>query len=138
MNGIDLIKKWEGLRLTAYICPAGVLTIGWGHTKGVKRGDTITEYQAEKFLQEDYNEAKNAVKRLVSVSLNENQLGALISFVFNLGIGSLAKSTLLKLLNQGKYLEASDEFVKWNHVNGQPSVGLTNRRLEEKQLFNKV
>ena len=137
MTGTALIKKWEGLKLDAYICPAGKPTIGYGHTKGVHLGMSISVEEAEKFLEEDMHEAEKGIKKLVKVDLTENQLGALISFVFNLGLGNFAKSTLLKLLNQGKFMEASNEFPRWNKVNGATSTGLTNRRLEEKALFNK-
>lgn len=136
MTGKDLIKKYESLRLIAYLCPAGIPTIGWGHTKGVSIGDTCSKEQAEKWFDEDYNEAKTGLYKYVKVPLNENQEGALISFIFNLGIGNFSSSTLLKLLNQGKYLEASEQFVRWNKSKGRVLTGLTNRRLEEKQLFN--
>lgn len=136
MTGKELVKKWEGLKLEAYLCSAGVPTIGWGHTKDVKLGDVITLEQAEEFFLEDWEEASQAVYKLVKVPLTENQLGALISFVFNLGYGNLQKSTLLRLLNEGKYLEASNQFPRWNKANGVVVPGLTNRRLEEKVVFN--
>ena len=136
MTGKDLIKKYESLRLIAYLCPAGVPTIGWGHTKDVSIGDTCTKEQAEGWFDEVYNEAKKGLYKYVKVPLNENQEGALISFIFNLGVGNFSSSTLLKLLNQGKYLEASEQFVRWNKSKGRVLTGLTNRRLEEKQLFN--
>lgn len=136
MTGKELIKKWEGLRLEAYLDGGGVPTIGWGHTKDVKMGDKITLEQAQQFFDEDYNEAAFAVLANVSVPLNENQLGALICFVYNVGMGAFKKSTLLKLLNEGKYLEASNQLPRWNKDNGQVVTGLTNRRLEEKAVFN--
>lgn len=136
MTGFDLIKKWEGLRLEAYLCTAGVPTIGYGHTKGVKLGDVCTEDQANQWLLEDMLEASEAIDRLVKVPLNNNQYGALTSFVFNLGWGNLQSSTLLKMLNEGKYLEASNQFLRWNKVKGVTSTGLSNRRAEEMTLFN--
>lgn len=136
MTGFDLIKKWEGLRLEAYLCTAGVPTIGYGHTKGVKLGDVITEDQANQYLLEDILVTHEAIDRLVKVPLTAGQDDALTSFVFNLGMGNLASSTLLKLLNQGKYLEASAQFPRWNKSNGQVLVGLSNRRAEEMKLFN--
>jgi len=136
MTGFDLIKKWEGLRLEAYLCTAGVPTIGYGHTKGVKLGDVCTEDQANQWLLEDMLEASEAIDRLVKVPLNNNQYGALTSFVFNLGWGNLQTSTLLKMLNEGKYLEASNQFLRWNKVKGVTSTGLSNRRAEEMKLFN--
>lgn len=136
MTGFDLIKKWEGLRLEAYLCTAGVPTIGYGHTKGVKLGDVCTEDQANQWLLEDMLEASEAIDRLVKVPLNNNQYGALTSFVFNLGWGNLQTSTLLKMLNEGKYMEASNQFLRWNKVKGVTSTGLSNRRAEEMTLFN--
>jgi len=136
MNGVELIKKWEGLRLDAYLYPAGIPTIGYGHTHGVKLGDVITKEEADRILQQEYEAVESKVKKLVQVPLTPNQLGALVSFTFNLGIGNLITSTLLKLLNAGKYLEASAQFTRWNKANGVVLVGLTNRRQEEKQLFN--
>ena len=136
MTGFDLIKKWEGLRLEAYLCTAGVPTIGYGHTKGVKLGDVCTEDLANQWLLEDMLEASEAIDRLVKVPLNNNQYGALTSFVFNLGWGNLQTSTLLKMLNEGKYMEASNQFLRWNKVKGVTSTGLSNRRAEEMKLFN--
>lgn len=136
MTGFDLIKKWEGLRLEAYLCTAGVPTIGYGHTKGVNLGDVCTEDQANQWLLDDMLEASEAIDRLVKVPLNNNQYGALTSFVFNLGWGNLQTSTLLKMLNEGKYMEASNQFLRWNKVKGVTSTGLSNRRAEEMKLFN--
>lgn len=139
MNGKDVIRKWEGLRLTAYLCPAGVPTIGYGHTYGVKMGQVISEAQAEVFLDHDYQSAEEDVLELVKVPLNENQLGALTSFVFNLGSGNLRISTLLRKLNEGDYQGAAEQFGAWNkaRVNGKMIAldGLTKRRIDEKQLF---
>jgi len=139
MTGKDLIKKYEGLKLTSYLCPAGVPTIGWGHTYGVKLNRTISVEEAEVLLDHDYQAAQDQVERLVTVPLTENQLGALTSFVFNLGMGALAMSTLLKKLNKGDYSGAAEEFNKWVYakVNGVSTKlnGLVKRRAEEKQLF---
>ena len=98
-----LIREFEGLRLEAYKCPAGVLTIGYGHTSGVKEGMSITEAEAEQLLDADVESAAAQVKSAVKVELNANQLDALIDFVFNLGIGNLRSSTLLKKLNARDY-----------------------------------
>lgn len=139
MTGKDIIKKWEGLRLKAYLCPAGVPTIGYGHTYNVKMGQTISVAQAELFLDHDYQDAEEQVLSLVKVPLTENQLGALTSFVFNLGVGNLRISTLLRKLNQGDYRGAAEQFGAWNkaRVNGVLTVldGLTKRRADEKNLF---
>lgn len=135
MTGLDIIKKFEGLKLEAYLCPAGIPTIGWGHTRGVKLGQKISAAQAEVFLDHDYQEAEDAVKRLVKVPLNANQLGALTSFVFNLGEGRLMGSTLLRFLNQGEYRLAALEFDKWVYSGGKKLNGLIARRKAERELF---
>ena len=139
MTGKDIIKKWEGLRLKAYLCPAGVPTIGYGHTYNVKMGQTISVAQAELFLDHDYQDAEEQVLSLVKVPLTENQLGALTSFVFNLGSGNLRISTLLRKLNLGDYRGAAEQFGAWNkaRVNGVMVAldGLTKRRADEKNLF---
>lgn len=135
MTGKDIIKKWEGLRLKAYLCPAGVPTIGYGHTYNVKMGQTISVAQAELFLDHDYQDAEEQVLSLVKVPLTENQLGALTSFVFNLGAGNLSRSTLLRKLNQGDYTSAAEEFNKWVFAGGKKLNGLVKRRAEERELF---
>lgn len=136
---VELVKSFEGLRLAAYICPAGKPTIGYGHTQGVTIGDHITEEQAENYLQNDLNTAGKAVERLVTVALSDGQFGALASFVFNLGEGNLKASTLLKELNVGDYAGAAGEFDKWVKatVNGEKVTlpGLVKRRKAEKELF---
>ncbi len=138
-NGLELIKKYEGLRLDAYKDPAGVLTIGYGHTKIVKPGMTINKEMAELLLKIDVMDAESAVRDLVNIELNQNQFDALVSFTFNIGRRNLERSTLLKLLNAGKILEAGEEFMKWTKAR-QPGglkelPGLVKRRAEEKTLF---
>jgi len=139
MTGKDLIKKHEGLKLTSYLCPAGVPTIGWGHTYGVKLNRTISVEEAEVLLDHDYQEAEDDVLEVVTVPLTENQLGALTSFVFNLGQGALKVSTLRRKLNSGDYTGAADEFNRWvySKVNGVSTKlnGLIKRRAEERKLF---
>lgn len=139
MTGKDIIKKWEGLRLKAYLCPAGVPTIGYGHTYNVKMGQTISVSQAELFLDHDYQDAEEQVLSLVKVPLTENQLGALTSFVFNLGAGNLSRSTLLRKLNLGDYRGAAEQFGAWNKARVKGVMvaldGLTKRRADEKNLF---
>jgi lysozyme len=130
-----LTQRFEGLRLEAYQDSVGVWTIGYGHTKGVKRGDKITHEQAEEFLKQDMQEAIDGVNRLVRVPLTQQQFDALVDFTFNLGVGNLSKSTLLKLLNQGSYAEAGKEFLKWNRAGGKVLAGLTTRRGVEADMF---
>lgn len=135
LKGIALIKEYEGLRLGAYLCSAGVLTIGYGHTGGVKEGDLITEQKAEQLLQDDLKKFENGVLRLVRVPLTQNQFDALVSFAFNLGVGNLGKSTLLKMLNDRDYKGAAGQFIRWNKAAGKELAGLTRRRLAESALF---
>lgn len=132
---IDLIKAAEGLRLTAYRDSVGVLTIGYGSTGGIKPGQTITPDQAEAMLVDDLDEAAEAVRQLVTVPLTQGQFDALCSFVFNLGAGRLRDSTLLRLLNQGKYGEAAAQFRFWVMAGGKPLPGLVKRRAAERALF---
>lgn len=136
-NGLAIIKKFEGLRLRAYQDSVGVWTIGYGHTKGVGNGMVIGEGQADAYLRSDADMAGVGIRSLVTVPLDQNQYDALVSFVFNLGIGNFKKSTLLKKLNQGDYQAASGEFGKWINAGGKPLPGLVNRREAERQLFVK-
>jgi lysozyme len=137
-TGIELIKKYEGCELEAYLCPAGVWTIGYGSTKGVSKGDTITQEEAEQILKNDImHEAEVYVDNFVTAKLNQNQYDALVSFTFNLGGGALQKSTLLKKLNNGDYQGAANEFTRWVYAGGKKLNGLVKRRREEKELFLK-
>lgn len=135
MDAKELIKKYESLKLEAYLCPAGVPTIGYGHTTGVKLGDKITEEDAEKLFNMDYTVAESQVKKLITVPLTSGQLGALTSFVFNLGSGNLMGSTLRRKLNTGDYIGAAQEFDKWVFSKGVKLNGLVARRTAEKKLF---
>lgn len=134
-NGINLIKKFEGLELKAYKDSVGILTIGYGHTHGVKAGDAITGQQADAFLREDVQVAELAVNTNVKVKLTQGQFDALMSFVFNLGSGNFVKSTLLKKLNAGDYAGAADEFGRWINAGGKPLTGLIKRRAAEREMF---
>lgn len=134
-KGINLIKKYEGCKLTSYKCPAGVWTIGYGHTKNVKQGMKITKEQANIFLKNDLKTYENYVNKYVKVPINQNQFDALVSFTFNCGGGALQQSTLLKKLNKGDYTGAANELLKWNKSNGKVLSGLTKRRNDEKKLF---
>ena len=137
MNILDLIRKFEGLRLQAYQDSVGVWTIGYGHTSGVTQGMTCTKEQAEQWLENDFFMAKNDVKSVVRSPITDNQLDALGSFVFNLGIRRLIQSTLLKKLNAGDYVGAANEFDKWVYAGGMKLRGLVARRAAEKELFLK-
>lgn len=134
-NGIDLIARHEGLRLKAYRCPAGILTIGYGHTGNVREGQTITEDYAKYLLASDLSTAENAVNRQ-NLNINQNQFDALVSFVFNVGSGNFLKSTLLKKIkvNPNDTLIAA-EFDRWNKAAGKVLPGLVKRRLDEAKLY---
>ena len=134
-RGVSLIKRWEGFRADAYLCPAKVWTIGYGHTATANRGQCITKERAEELLKEDVARYEDAVRLLVRVPLNQNQFDALVSFTFNLGIGALRQSTLLKKLNKGQYVSAAYELDRWVYAKGKKLPGLVSRRLEEKKLF---
>lgn len=134
-KGIDLIKNFEGLRLEAYLDSVNVPTIGYGHTRNVRLGQTITVEQAEAFLMEDIHEFELAIQRLVCIPLSQNQFDALTSFTFNVGIGNLKKSTLLKKLNTGDIAGAANEFNKWVYAGKQKLKGLVKRRSKERLLF---
>ncbi len=133
--GIDLIKRWEGFRSNAYLCPGNVWTIGYGHTKNVYQGMCISKAQAEELLKSDLRYFEKAVKQLSKVELTQGQFDALVSFTFNVGVGAFKKSTLLRLVNQGDFLGAAKQFGRWVNANGKKLPGLVSRRAEEKQLF---
>ena len=138
-NALELIKKFEGIRLVAYPDPktkADPWTIGYGHTKGVKQGDTCDYVQADKWLLEDADEASTQVLEVVKGSLSQSELDALTSFVFNLGIGRFKSSTMLKKLNTGDKEGASNEFLKWISPGTPVEAGLRIRRHLEKDLFD--
>lgn len=138
MSAAEIIRESEGLRLKAYPDPGSggaPWTIGYGHTKGVKKGDVCTLAQAEEWLAEDMAEAYAVVDKAVTVPLTRQQRGALCSFVFNVGAGAFQKSTLLKLLNQGKYAEAAAQFQRWTFASGKSMRGLAIRRGKERALF---
>ena len=134
-QGIALIKEFEGLYLTAYKCPAGVWTIGWGCTNGVRPGQRITEDQAETMLRAELSKFESGVDRLVKIALSQSEFDALVSFAYNVGLGALGDSTLLSKLNRGDRAGAAAEFPRWNKVNGTPLAGLTRRRAAEQRLF---
>jgi len=134
---LDIIRLCEGLKLEAYICPGGKWTIGYGHTGGVREGDTITKEAAEKLLLEDVETREIAVKRYIMAPLSENQFSALVSLTYNIGAHALEQSTLRRKLNSGDYRGAADEFDRWKHSRGKVLEGLVKRRRAEKDLFLK-
>lgn len=134
-TGIDLIKKFEGLHLEAYLDPVNIWTIGYGHIQSAKEGMKVSLAEAENLLRQDLVRFEDAVSEAVKIEINDNQFAALTSFCFNLGANSLFQSTLLKLLNQSKIAEAADEFPRWDKAGGQSLLGLSRRRRAERALF---
>ncbi|MBC8950975.1 MULTISPECIES: lysozyme [Xenorhabdus] len=137
-SGVNKLKSYEGLKLKAYPDPAtgaAPWTIGYGHTKGVESGQVITVQQAEEFLHQDLIPIYAAIQRLVKVPLTQGQFDALCSFIFNLGIGNFAHSTLLIKLNTGDYQGAAKEFVKWDRADGEKLAALRMRRESEQKTF---
>ena len=141
-KGIDLIKKYEGFMAKAYLCPAGVPTIGYGNTfypngVKVKMGDPpITEARASEILLTVLTKYEDAVNRYAQKPINQNQFDALVSFTYNLGMGNLRTSTLLKKLNINPAdASIAAEFLKWTRANGVVLAGLKRRRTEEAQLY---
>lgn len=138
-KGIEFIKREEGFVPRAYKDVAGVWTIGYGHTGGVKCGDVITEKKGEQYLREDVRTAENAVN-VQRLPLNQCQFDALVSFVFNVGIGAFERSTLLRIVKQNSNdARIKDEFAKWNkaRVGGvlKPVSALTGRRQREAKMY---
>ena len=121
--------------MKAYQDGGGIWTIGFGHTQGVKEGDTCTQSQAYNWLDTDLNTAVAAINRLVTVPLTQNQVDALTSLVYNIGSGHFASSTVLRLLNGANYDGAADAILMWDKVAGVESAGLVRRRTAERDLF---
>lgn len=134
--GLALLESLEALRLTAYQDIRGVWTIGWGSTRDVTAGMTITLEEAQQRLKDDLAETCLRVSNLVKWPLNENQISAVICFTFNEGSGHLEQSTLLRCINTGHLEDAANEFGKWNKVNGVVCEDLVGRRKAERALFN--
>ena len=156
---VELIKSFEGIpdgdpstvKLDPYLDPIGIWTIGWGHA--IAHGNTwlrgkenralakslfpggIAIEQAEAMLRSDLMDTGKDVLAVVKVALNDNRYGALVSFAFNLGLGNLRISTLLRLLNAGDFAGAADQFPRWNKAGGKEIPGLTRRRMAERSLF---
>jgi lysozyme len=134
-RGIALIQRFEGLRLTAYLDSVDKPTIGYGSTKGVRMGDEITQAQAVELLAADVERHADGVRRLVDVPLTQNQFDALVSLVFNIGVGAFRRSTLLRKLNAGDHRGAADELLRWTKAGGRELRGLVRRREAERALF---
>jgi lysozyme len=141
-KGIEMMHKYEGIKLTAYLCPAKVWTIGYGNTfyedgTKVKQGDKITKERADQlFINITNKNFAEPLLKLIKVKLNENQFSALVCFAYNVGTGALAKSTLLRKVNiNPNDLTIRNEFLKWNKAGGKVLNGLTKRRESEANLY---
>ncbi|KMK51473.1 hypothetical protein RO21_06045 [[Actinobacillus] muris] len=142
--GFSLIKQFEGCKLTAYRDSVGVLTIGYGHTHNVKEGDKITQAQAEQLLAQDVKHFEKGINQLLDelgVTVTQHQFDALVSLAFNIGLGRLKKSTLVKKLylmrqtDQRSVYAVADQFLRWIYAGGKELAGLKRRRNEERLLF---
>ena len=134
-EGLALIKKFEGCRLKAYRCSANVLTIGYGHTGGVKEDDIISQPEADELLENDIAKFEKYVDDNVIVELNQSQFDSLVAWTFNLGVGNLRSSTMLKKLNETDYGSVPSEMKRWNKAGGKTLDGLIRRRKAEGLLF---
>jgi len=141
--GLRLIKEFEGFRSKAYVCPAGVLTIGYGHTSAagepsVVRGMEITNGVAHEILRSDLDRFERGVASLVKVDLDQNQFDVLVSFAFNCGLGNLKKSTLLKRVNAKRFEDVPAELMKWTKGGGKVLPGLVRRRRAEAEMWRRL
>ena len=134
-KGIAIIKKYEGLKLEPYLCPAEIPTVGYGSVKAGKLGRNITEAEAEQFLKEDIEMCERGMKSLILNQVTDNQWSALVCLVFNIGLGNFASSTLLNHLNKNERAQAAEQFQRWVFSKGKVLPGLEKRREAEKQLF---
>ena len=137
-SGTEILKYFEGCKLTAYQDSLGVWTIGYGHTKGVYNGMTITQEEAEQMLLTELEEYEGYIENMVTVPLTQNQFDALVVWIYNLGPTNFKNSTLLKELNAGNYNAAGQEITRWNKAGGKVLAGLVKRREAEAELFNET
>lgn len=137
VTGIDLIKNFEGFSPRPYLCPAGHLTIGYGHVvRENERFSLLTKLQADDLLRNDLLRFENSVNRLINISLKQNQFDSLVSFTFNLGAGALQRSTLRQKVNRGEHSLAAAEFLRWVYAGGRALKGLALRRQAESALYS--
>ncbi len=136
---VELVKRFEGFRAKPYLCPAGVPTIGYGHTEGVSLADPpITREAAAALLEKDLTVFAAGVARMLAVPVTQNQFDALVSFAYNVGLGNLQQSTLLRRVNAGDHAGAAREFSKWTKAKGVELPGLVQRRAAERALFEEA
>lgn len=136
VDGLTLIRTFEGFRPTSYKDQGSVWTIGFGHTKSVSKGMTCTIAQAEQYLADDLLIVEACINSTVKVPLKQCQFDALASFTFNLGCMNFVESTLRDYINMGRFVTASEQFPKWNHIGKVSDPGLLRRRLAEQKMFN--
>lgn len=142
-KGEALIKEFESCRLQAYQDSVGIWTIGWGHINGVKKGDTLTQEEADAIFDMEIVMYVDGVNSMLKVDVTQGQFDAMVSFAYNVGLDmdtddvaeGLGDSTLLKKVNKGDFAGAAEEFPKWNKAGGKVINGLTRRRLAEQALF---
>ena len=135
--GLQILEESEGCKLTAYQDPVGVWTIGYGDTQNVTPGMTITQSEADQRLRNRLPEFEVGVNGLLARAINSNQFSALVDFAYNLGLEALRESTLLKMVNEGDFAGAANEFGKWVYAGDPPQAlpGLVERRAKERTLF---
>lgn len=129
------IKSFETLRLRAYDDGTGVMTIGWGHTKGVQTGQVITRTIAEDWFRGDLHVAEGTIRLAIKAPLYQHEYDALLSFVFNIGGTQFSKSTMRERINELRYEDAADQFPRWIYANGERLGGLVKRRDQERRLW---
>lgn len=135
-HAMALVRKWEGCRLEAYLCPAKVWTIGYGATgAGIREGARWTQAQADDRLARDVENFQRGVRALLKREASDNELGAMTSLAYNVGLTAFRASTLLRLFNAGDKAGAAKEFPKWNRARGRVLSGLVNRRAHEREVF---
>jgi len=132
---IDMIKRWEGFRPLAYLCPANVWSIGYGHTKTAREGMKVTQAEAEALLRQDLDEIVAALATAIRVPLSDQQSAAILSWAYNVGVGAAQRSTLLRKLNAGDYAAVPEELMRWVRARGKVLPGLVNRRSAEAGLW---
>ena len=131
-----LIAEFEGFSSTVYRCQAGVPTIGFGHTRGVVDGQTITKEDALRLLMSELSTLQKALASVIHVDVTEGQFVAILSLVYNIGMWKFRTSTLLRELNKENFVNAGNEFARWIYVKRQPNEGLMRRRAKEREVFD--
>lgn len=134
-EGIALIKRFEGFAPKPYMCPAGIITIGYGHTRRAAQFSVVTEAQADALLREDVQQAERAVAKLIHVPLTQGQYDALVSFTFNLGAAALQRSTLRRVINREAHVDVPRQLQRWVFAGGRKLKGLVARRAAEAEIY---